>query len=200
LEGKAYGDFPGSATYALFPAFAKRAGIDASKVQIVNVSPASQFSALLDGQDAATFTAINDSFVTLTHRGNKLGSFAYSDHGLNLLSQGLIASADTLKNADLVRRFSAGFAESVAAAKADPAKAAAVTKRMVPESPDTDVQIDMLKDTFANRLTNPRNAGKPSGWMAEADWTDLVDLLAEYGAIKEKVAANRLFTNDYLSA
>jgi NitT/TauT family transport system substrate-binding protein len=200
LEGKAYGDFPGSATYALFPAFAKKAGIDVSKVQIVNVSPASYFSALLDGQVAATFTAVNDSFVTLTHKGNKLGNFSYSEQGLNVLSQGLIASVDTLKNADLVRRFARGFAESIAAAKADPANAAAVTKRMVPDAPDPDIQIDMMKDTFAKRLTNARNAGKTSGWMAEADWTDMVELLTQYGAVKEKVAAHRLYTNDYLSA
>lgn len=200
LEGKSYGDFPGSATYALFPAFAKKAGIDASKVQIVNVSPASQASALLDGQVAATFTALNDSFVTLTHKGNALGNFAYAEHGLNLLSHGLIARADTLKNAELVRRFAKAFTESVAAAKVDPAKAAATTKRMVPEAPDPNVMVDMMKDTFANRLTNARTAGKPPGWMAEADWTDLVNLLTQYGSLKEKVATNRLFTNYYLPA
>jgi hypothetical protein len=36
--------------------------------------------------------------------------------------------------------------------------------------------------------------------MAEADWTDMVELLTQYGAVKEKVAAHRLYTNDYLSA
>ncbi len=200
LEGRTYGDFPGTASYALFPAFAKKAGIDSSKVQIVNVSATSYIPALLDGQIAATFTQVNDSFVTLTHKGNNLGYFSYSEHGLNLLANGLIASADTLKNVDLVKRFTAGFAEAIAAAKADIAKAAAVTKRMAPELPDVDIQIDMLKDTFANRLSNARNSGKPSGWMAEADWTDLVDLLAQYGIIKDKVAADRLFTNDYVPA
>lgn len=200
LEGKTYGDFPGSATYALFPAFAKRAGIDVSKVTIVNVSPASQFSALLDGQVAATFTALNDSFVTLTHKGNALGNFSYAEQGLNLLSQGLIASTETLKNAGLVKRFAAAFAESVAAVKADPAAAAATTKRLVPASPDVDVQTDMIKDTLAHRLTNARTIGKPPGWMATADWADLVDLLSEYGGLKEKIAPERLFTNDYVAA
>ncbi len=200
LEGKAYGDFPGSATYALFPAFARKVGIDVSKVRIVNVSPASQISAFLDGQVAATFTALNDSYVTVTHKGYALGNFSYSKSNLNLLSDGLIASAETLKNVDLVKRMVKAFTESVAAAKADPPNAAAVTKRLVPGSPDIDIQIDMMKDTFANRLTDARNAGKPSGWMAEADWTDMVDLLVQYGALKEKVAADRLFTNDYISA
>jgi NitT/TauT family transport system substrate-binding protein len=199
LEGKSYGDFPASATYALFPAFAKKAGIDASKVQIVNISPASQASSLLEGQVAATFTAINDSFQTLTHKGNKLGNFSYSSQGLNLLSQGLVASANTLKNKDLVTRFAAAFNESVAAVKTDIPKAAATTKRMVPEAPDVDVMIDMLKDTVANRLTNAHNAGKAAGWMAQADWTELVSLLNEYGSLKEKVAADRLFTNEFLA-
>jgi len=199
LEGKSYGDFPASATYALFPAFAKKAGIDVSKVKIVNINPASQASALLEGQIQATYTAVNDSFVALSHKGNKLANFSYAAEGLNLLSQGLVASNDTLKNKDLVKRFAAAFNASVAAAKADIPKAAETTKRLVAAAPDADVMVDMLKDTFAHRLTNPRNAGKAGGWMAEADWADLVDLLHEYGSLKEKVATDKLFTNDFLA-
>ncbi len=198
LEGKSYGDFPGSATYALFPAFARKAGIDVTKVKVVNINPASQATALIEGQIQATYTAVNDSFVALSHKGNKLGNFSYASEGLNLLSQGLIATNETLKNKDLVKRFAAGFNASVAAAKADIPKAAAATKRLVAAAPDADVMVDMMKDTFAHRLTNPRNAGKAPGWMAEQDWADLVALLTEYGSLKEKVAADRLFTNDYL--
>jgi NitT/TauT family transport system substrate-binding protein len=198
LEGKSYGDFPASATYALFPAFARKAGIDVTKVQIVNINPAAQASALLDGQVQATYTAVNDSFVSLSHKGNKLANFSYASEGLNLLSQGLVASTDTLKNKDLVKRFAAAFNESIAAAKVDIPKSAATTKRLVAEAPDADVMVDMIKDTFANRLTNPNNAGKAGGWMAERDWVDLVALLNEYGSLKEKVAAERLYTNDYL--
>ncbi len=200
LEGKAYGDFAGSAPSALFRAFAKKTGIDFGNVRIVNVSPASQFTSLLAGQVDATATAVNDSFLTLKHKGYDLDAFAYSDQGLNLLSTGVIASTQTLKNADLVKRFNTAFTAAIAAAKADPAMAAAVTKRMVPAAPEIDIQLDMMKDTFAHRLTDARNAGKPPGWMAEADWTEMVDLLVQYGAVKEKVAADRLFTNDYISA
>jgi NitT/TauT family transport system substrate-binding protein len=198
LEGKAYGDFPGSATYALFPAFARKVGVDVAKVKIVNISPASQASSLIEGQIQATYTAVNDSFVSLSHKGNKLGNFSYASEGLNLLSEGLVASGDTFKNKELVKRFAAAFNESVALAKRDIPKSAATIKRMVPEAPDVDVMVDMLGDTFAHRLTNPRNAGKTRGWMAEQDWVDLVALLSEFGGLKEKVAADRLFTNDYL--
>jgi len=198
LEGKAYGYFPGSATYALFPAFANKVGVDLSKVQVVNINPAAQASALLDGQIQATYTAVNDSFVSLSHKGNKLANFSYAAEGLNLLSQGLVASDDTLKNTDVVKRFAAAFNESIAVAKVDIAKSAATTKRLVAEAPEPDVMVDMLNDTFANRLTNPRNAGKAGGWMAEQDWVDLVNLLNHYGTLKEKVAVDRLYTNDYL--
>jgi NitT/TauT family transport system substrate-binding protein len=199
LEGRIYGDFPGSATYALFPAFAKKTGIDLSKVQITNISPATQATALIDGQIAATYTSLNDSFVSLSHRGVKLGNFSYAEVGLNLLSHGLLASSKTLENKDLVKRMAAAFNESVAAAKADIPKAAAATKRLVPEAPAVDVMIDMLKDNFGKRLTNPRNASKPPGWMVDADWADTINLLSEYGVIKEKVEISRLFTNDYLA-
>jgi NitT/TauT family transport system substrate-binding protein len=200
LEGKSYGDFPGSATYALFSAFAKKSGIDPAKVTIVNISPASQSSALIDRQVAAIFTAINDSYVTLTHRGYALDNFAYADHGLNLFSHGLIAATETLKNKDLVMRFAKAFADSVAAVAADPVAAATVTKRMVPAAPDIEVQIDMIKDTITNRLKNPHAAGKPTGWMAESDWASMIELLGEYGVLKGKIAPDRLFTNEYLTA
>ena len=198
LEGKSYGDFPGSATYALFPAFCKKSGVDVGKVQVVNINPASQATALLSGQIQATYTAVNDTFVSLSHKGNALANFAYASEGLNLLSQGLIATNDTLKNGDLVKRFAAGFTESISAAKIDPAKSAATTKRLAPDAPDADAMVDMLKDTFAHRLTNPRNAGKPGGWMVEQDWADLVDILSQYGSLKEKVAPERLYTDSFL--
>ena len=169
-----------------------------SKVKIVAVSPASYLSALLDGQIDSTFTALNDSFITLIHKGNDLGSFSYAGYGLNLRSQGLIASADTLKKTDLVKRFAHAFSESVAAAQADPSKAAAAEKHMVPTAPDIPVQLDMLEDTFTNRLYDARTRGKQPGWMSEADWTDTVSLLVQYGEVKETVAVNRLFTNAYL--
>ena len=111
-----------------------------------------------------------------------------------------MASAQTLANKDLVSRFAAAFNESVAAAKADIPNAAALTKRLAPEAPDPEVMVDMIKDTLGKRLTNPRNANKPMGWMAEADWTDLVDVLTTYGVLKEKVEASRLYTNDFLVA
>jgi NitT/TauT family transport system substrate-binding protein len=198
LEGRTYGDFPGSATYALFPAFAKHAGIDASKVKILAVSPATYLSAVLDGQIDSTFTALNDSFLTLVNKGNDLGNFSYASYGLNLRSQGLIASADTLKKTDLVKRFARAFSESVAAAHADPSKAAAAEKKTVPTAPDIPLQIKMLEDTFTNRLYDARSRGKQPGWMSEADWSETVDLLVQYGEVKEKVAIDRLFTNAYL--
>jgi len=200
LEGKSYGDFPGSATYALFPAFAKHAKLDVSKVQVVNINPATQASALTGGQINSTYTSLNDSYIALSHRGVKLGSFSYAEEGFNLLSQGLVANAQTLANKDLVKRFAAAFNESVAAAKADIPNAAALTKRLAPEAPETDVMVDMINDTLGKRLTNARNANKPKGWMDEADWADLVDVLATYGVIKEKVAAGQLYTNDFLGS
>jgi NitT/TauT family transport system substrate-binding protein len=198
LEGKAYGDFPGSATYALFPAFAKKVGIDLAKVRIVNITPASQTAALLDGQIQATYTSLNDSYVSLSHQGHKLAFFSYAKEGMNLLSQGLIANSTTLSNRDLVQRFARSFNESIAAAKSDIPGAAAAVKRLVPAAPAVDVMVDMATDTLS-RLTNPRNAGKPGGFMVEADWADIVELLTQYGGLKERVAPERLFTNAYLA-
>jgi len=198
LEGKTYGDAPGSATYALWPVFMRKVGADPSKVRLISVSPAAQWSGFFDGQYLATFTAMNDSFVKVSHGGHDVAAFAYADYGINLMSKTLVAEAATLKNTDLVRRFSLAFLESLEATRRDPAAAIDVTRRVAPQSSAKDVQLGMLQDTFAHRLDSPNTIGQPPGRMADKDWTDLVETLAEVGVLKQRVPIGQLFTNEFL--
>jgi NitT/TauT family transport system substrate-binding protein len=200
LEGRLYGDSPGSATFALWPIFMRRIGVDPNKVNLVSVSPAAQWGAFFNGQFVATYTAVNDSFVKVTSRGHDVSAFAYADYGMNLMSKSLVAHVDTLKNASLVRRFTAAFIESLEATRLAPDAAVSATRRLAPQSSSPKTQLAMLRDTFKNRINSKNTLGKPLGFMASADWTALTDILTEAGTLKEKIALDRLFTNDYLPA
>ncbi len=200
LEGRLYGDSPGSATFALWSIFMRRIGIDPAKVHLVSASPAAQWNAFFSGQFDATYTAVNDSFLKVKDAGHDVSAFAYADFGMNLMSKSLVAHSNTLKNADLVRRFSKAFIESLEATRAAPAAAVAATRKMAPQSSSETVQLAMLSDTFKNRINSKNTDGKPLGFMAAADWNELVEILADAGTLKEKIAIERLFTNDYLPA
>ncbi len=199
LEGRSYGDSPGSATYGLWPAFAKRSGIDISKVKLVNVSPAAMNSAFIDGQFDATYTAMNGSFITLSHRGNDLAAFDYADYDLGLMSLGMIATDATLANKDLVRRFVAAWRASLAETIADPARAAAVTRTANPDAAPADELIEMMADTFKKRIVSKATAGQPVGWMAPEDWAFTARMMAEYGGLRDRVVPESLYTNDFVA-
>ncbi len=75
LEGKIYGDFPGSATYALFPAFAKHTKIEVSKVQVVNINPANSGVSAHGRANQCNLYVAERQLHCAVASGRKLGQF-----------------------------------------------------------------------------------------------------------------------------
>ena len=46
----------------------------------------------------------------------------------------------------------------------------------------------------------PNTAGKPIGWMSDADWDETVKVLQEYGGVSTPLKAADLFTNEFVPA
>jgi NitT/TauT family transport system substrate-binding protein len=109
LEGKTISTTPGNGHFIMFPAFAKGAGIDPSKVKWVTVDGAAMGPMLINKQiDAAPFFASHGPRIEAqaAQRGIKLKAFPYADHGLRIYSTSLIARDDTIqKDGDVLGRF-----------------------------------------------------------------------------------------------
>jgi NitT/TauT family transport system substrate-binding protein len=135
LEGNAIADNAGGATPALFPAFAKAAGIDAQKVRWV-VAGTESLPGLLAANRVpcvSQFT-MGEALLRSQLGATKLVRFAFADVGLSYYGNGIVATAATIASKpDIVRRFVAATLRGMKDAFADPAAAGAIIHKLVPQ-------------------------------------------------------------------
>jgi len=93
LNGKTTGFAPGSATDQIFPAFAKKAGVDFASIKGLSVDPPTRDSLfLLKKIDFNMALAVAQLPILQERCGCKLNLMRFSDYGLSLMSNGIIAS------------------------------------------------------------------------------------------------------------
>jgi NitT/TauT family transport system substrate-binding protein len=128
MAGKKMGSPAGAAALRLFPALAKRNGLDPAKVEILNMAPNLQEQMLLQGQVdvSAVFTAT--SYMNLV--AQKLDPdkdfrwIYFADSGLDLYSNGIMVSAKLAREKpDAVKGLVRAIARAMREAVADPGAA-----------------------------------------------------------------------------
>jgi NitT/TauT family transport system substrate-binding protein len=198
LEGKTVAMTAGSAQFQQWPAFLKGAGIDGSKVQIVNIDPAGVGPALVNGKVDAIGGYVFSYAPSIEVRAKKqLRMFWFADSGVTIVSNGIIVHQDTLKSdPDLVRAFVTpsikGFLygrqhidEAIAAVqKYQPTADAAVTK----------LEYELSWATWVS----PNTKGKPLGWGSDADWAGTIDVLRQYAGVTAPLTTSQLYTNEFV--
>src|SRR5258707_15556785 len=98
LEGKTVGIATGSAQFQQWPAFMKGAGLDASKVRVINVDPEGAAPALINAQVAAIAGSAQGYIPPIQVGGRtKLLTFWYADEGVTAMSNGIIVHQDLLR-------------------------------------------------------------------------------------------------------
>ena len=116
-----------------------------------------------------------------------------------MLGHGLVVSNSTVsQRPDLIRRFLEASLRGWQEARSDP-------KRAVQ---DTLVDFPMANAEFLeagwsvlpNTLHTANSAGKPLGWMADADWKETLDILSQYANFKGSMNPSDYYTNDFLPA
>jgi NitT/TauT family transport system substrate-binding protein len=198
LEGRTVAMTAGSAQFQQWPAFLKGAGIDGSKIQIINIDPAGVGPALVNGKVDSIGGYVFSYAPSIEVRAKKqLRIFWFADSGVTIVSNGIIVHQDTLKSdPDLVRAFVApsikGFLygrqhidEAIAAVqKYQPTADAAVTK----------LECELSWPTWVS----PNTRGKPLGWGSDADWAGTIDVLKQYGGVTAPLTTSELYTNEFV--
>ena len=108
LEGRVFGTPPGTTGMQLLSAFAEVAGINWSKVKVVNLDIATQNAALIGGKvDAiSTFRFFIPFFRS---KLPNVSMFSWGDFGWKMHSNGIVVHEDTLtQKSDVVRSFIEG--------------------------------------------------------------------------------------------
>lgn len=201
LEGKVIAYAASESTGQMIPALLAKAGADMKKVSVLNPAVGAKNALFLQHRADAIPANVNVQVAELEAQGAKLYYFLYSDFGVELLSQGLAANVEWLKqNGDAAKAFVRVSRDAHAAALADPGKAVdLLIKRLPDQARNKRVllrQMELSKDAYVTSATK----GKPFGIMVDADWNTTQDTLVKYGALPRATPLDKLYTNAYQPA
>ena len=199
LEGKTVAAPPGASQRQMFPAFAKLAGIDASKVTWVNVEPAAKIAALAEKRvDAvADYTTGLPFYEKAMGKGNAI-AMPWAKFGFDMYSMSIMASGKTMKERPKVLRafLEASYLGWQDVMK-DPKGALEIFKKRVPEIDLSIIEPNMMQGI--DLMRTERYAKHGIGWMDQQKMCHSVELVNTYMGIAKKVDCKRVYTNDFLT-
>jgi NitT/TauT family transport system substrate-binding protein len=198
LEGRTLAMIAGSGQFQQWPAFVKGAGIDASKIQIVNLAPPTLGPAIMNGQVDAIGGYVQSYVPIIESRAKKeVRSFWFSDYGVNVVSNGIIAHQDLIKSdPDLIRAFVPASIKGFLYARQHPDEAAAIVKKYS-ETVDEAIIKREFEVSWKTWVT-PNTKGKPLGWGVDADWASAIEVLKQYGGVTAPLTTDQLYTNVFV--
>ncbi len=198
LEGRTIAMTAGSAVFQQWPAFVKGAGLDASKIHIVNIDPSSLGPAVISGKVDAIGGYVASYVPSIELRAKKEARILwFADYGVNVVSNGIIVHEDMLKNdPDIVRAFVPASIRGFLYGRQHIDEAVAAVQKY---SPTADAVI--IKREFEvswKTWVTPNTKGKPLGWEAEANWEAMIEVLKKYGGVTAALTPSELYTNEFV--
>jgi NitT/TauT family transport system substrate-binding protein len=163
LEGKTLADLPASIVIRLFPLYAKRAGIDASKVNIVPGTPQTLPSLLATGRaDAIGQFTVGVPTLQKAAGGRKVKTFKYSQYLKGLLGNGIVTTDQRIRTRPgEVRRFTRALLRGLNYAVQNPGEAGHILQKYVPIADPIAAgnELRILKHFVENKCTRRHGLG-----------------------------------------
>jgi NitT/TauT family transport system substrate-binding protein len=163
LEGRTVADTAGSAVPALFPVYAKRAGINKDAVRWVFTDSAALPGLLATGRvDAVGQFIVGEALLRKRVAPRELVRLAYADVGLDYYGNGIIATDETVqRDPDLLRAFVRATIRGMEDAFRDPAEAARILNKYHPQiEPDIgEGETEAVRELAVTPLTRQRGLG-----------------------------------------
>lgn len=199
FPGRKFGNPPGDAARAMWPALAQANGMKPDDVDWVNIAPNAKVSALKSGAiDATTFFA-NYHYIMEGAFGDDLQWFAWSDKGVNPYGNSFVVNGEFLKNnPEVVGRFVEVMQKAYRYCVDHGEECVAVLPEYAsgvkPENEikNWNVVIDLMTD--ANTQKNGLGHFDPA--RVAADY----ELVSKYFDVKEPFDPATIFTNEYIDS
>ncbi len=203
IKGKTVAVTPGDSMSQIWPLFLKKTGLKESDFKTVAGDATTKLNAVINGQaDLLLGYVMDQSMKIKDATGKNVYPIKFSDYGIRLVSSGIVANTDYVKqNQDLVRRFMRASIKSVEAAIKDPKGATQAILNAVPKGGKPDTLLEGFELTIP-LYKDPTGQSKQPFRVSDANMKDSVDLMVEYGGL-EPVAKEKLksfYTNEYLPA
>ena len=195
LEGKKLADTAFSAMPKMFGAYAKAAGIDASKVTwVVAGSDALPGMLSLGRVDGIGQYTVGEPLLQKAAAPKEVVQLAYSDVGLDYYGSGIVTMDSTLQsNPDMVRRFVAATLHGLKDAIANPKEAGEIMHKYHREVDEGVARAETVK--VGQLATVP---GEPLGSIDPARLQRTIDVVAGAYTLKNSVKPGDIYAAGFV--
>jgi NitT/TauT family transport system substrate-binding protein len=197
LRGRKVG-IPGpfGANYVAYRALLEAGGLTEADVQTESIGFTQAAAVSAGTVDAAVDYSVNGP-VVLRHDGEEITTLDLGRY-LRMPSNGLVTNEATLQDdPELVRKLVRAMLRSVAYTLDHPDEAFAISLAAVPEAGGANEAINRaIFDASLDFWRTP--PGARPGETQLADWQAAAELMARIGLVDRVIAAQELFSNDYL--
>jgi NitT/TauT family transport system substrate-binding protein len=202
LAGKKLGSPAGAAALKLFPALAKKNGLDPGKVEVVNMAPNLQEQMLLQGQVdvSAVFTATSYmNLVALKLDPDKDFRWIYfADAGLDLYSNGVMVSARLAKEKpEAARGLVRAIARAMRDVMADPDAAIDLLAAREPLI-NKDIEKRRLIYVFKTLIATPEAAELGVGDIRDARMAEAIGTIGSSYDLARAPGVGEVFDRSFL--
>ncbi len=201
IKGKTVATTPGDSLSQIWPLFLKKTGLKESDFKTVSGDATTKLNAVINGQADLLLGYVMDQSMRIKDAtGKDVYPIKFADYGINLVSSGVIAHKDYVKdNPDVVKRFMAASAKSIEAAVKDPKGAAQAILNANPKGG----KIDTLTQGFELTIPlykDPTGQSQQPFRVSDKNMTETVNVMVEYGGLEAVAKDNpkAFYTNDYL--
>jgi len=201
IKGKTVAVTPGDAMSQVWPLFLQKTGLSQDDFQTVSGDAQTKLNAVInDRADLLLGYLMDQNMRIFDATGKDVHVIPFADHGVNLVSSGIITNTDMIQdNPDLVRRFLAAASRSIQAAKEDPEAAVDAMLASNPDAGKRDTLLRGLELTIPLYHT-PETEGQPVFRVTDANMADSVQMLIDYGGVEADTASDPtvFYTNNFL--
>lgn len=200
LAGKKLGAPVFDASFRLFPAFAKKNGIDFASVQHVNLTPQLREQSLVQGTVDFISGHYFSSILDLKARGVKqedIVSFNYSDYKMDVYGNGIIVSPALAGKPEAVTGFLRATLKAWKEVAANPALGIAAAKKRDPLI-DEKLETERLAMSLAMNVLTPFVKQNGMGDVDPARFARSVADVAEAFGLPAAPAPDKVFSSKYL--
>ena len=195
LEGRSLADTAFSAVPKMFGAYAKAAGIDASKVTwVVAGSDALPGMLSLGRVDGIGQYTVGEPLLKKAAAPKDIVQLAYSDVGLDYYGSGIVTMDSTLQsNPDMIRSFVAATLRGLKDAAANPKEAGEIMHKYRRE---VDEDVATAETVKVGQLATV--AGAPLGSIDSARLQRTIDIVADAYSLKNSIKAADIYATGFV--
>jgi NitT/TauT family transport system substrate-binding protein len=200
LAGKKLGAPVFDASFRLFPAFAKKVGIDKAKVEHINLTPQLREASLVQGSVDFISGHYFSSILDLKARGIKeedIVAMTYSSAGMSVYGNGIIISPELANNPAVVTGFIRATIKGWKDVIADPAAGIAAAKKRDPLISDA-LERERLDMSLKMNVLTPFVKANGMGDVDPARFAQSVKDVAEAFGLPAVPDAGKVFSGKFL--